>query len=676
MRGIVARFLEVTAQTAPVAAPAAPAPTPVSPMLDAAAVTQALLALIADRTGYPVAMLEPDLNLEADLGIDSIKRVEILGALRADLLPDAGDALRSAMGPVSREKTVRGIVARFLEVTAAAASAPAPQAITPTAAQPAVDPMPDLAAWPARFVMAPHPIDAPAPVEWVVRGGVYVLTDDGAGVAQGLAARITARGGVARLLDAALDLADDRGLRAAVADIGSAAAGLIHCAPLRAGPDFEAMTLADWTAAVDGTTRAFYTLLSALGPVLAARSDAVVLCATAMGGGFGFDLSDLAQPAMGGAPGLLKTVAKEWHAVHCRAVDFATGSAPRERIAALDEEAGRKDGTVEVGQRGAERLGLFAEARPITPALDAPPVLDRDSVVLVTGGARGITARIALQLARSFHPRLVLLGSSPVPEAVEAPETAGLADPRALKEALIAAARRAGQPVAPAAIEATFRAVIKAREVRAALAAMTAAGARVEYLACDVRDSAAFRAAIADVRARHGRIDGVVHGAGVIEDKLILDKEVASFDNVVHLKTASAFTLAQALDPATVKFLVFFTSVAGRFGNRGQGDYGAANEIVSKLARRLDARWPGRVKAISWGPWDSGGMVSPEIRAQFAAMRIEPIPPALGVQALEIEATQGPRDEPEVVWGRGPWQDDDPGQARLPATGARYEAAE
>jgi len=379
---------------------------------------------------------------------------------------------------------------------------------------------------------------------------------------------------------------------------------------------------------------------------------------------------------MGGAPGLLKTVAKEWHAVHCRAVDFATGSAPRERIAALDEEAGRKDGTVEVGQRGAERLGLFAEARPITPALDAPPVLDRDSVVLVTGGARGITARIALQLARSFHPRLVLLGSSPVPEAVEAPETAGLADPRALKEALIAAARRAGQPVAPAAIEATFRAVIKAREVRAALAAMTAAGARVEYLACDVRDSAAFRAAIADVRARHGRIDGVVHGAGVIEDKLILDKEVASFDNVVHLKTASAFTLAQALDPATVKFLVFFTSVAGRFGNRGQGDYGAANEIVSKLARRLDARWPGRVKAISWGPWDSGGMVSPEIRAQFAAMRIEPIPPALGVQALEIEATQGPRDEPEVVWGRGPWQDDDPGQARLPATGARYEAAE
>jgi len=116
--------------------------------------------------------------------------------------------------------------------------------------------------------------------------------------------------------------------------------------------------------------------------------------------------------------------------------------------------------------------------------------------------------------------------------------------------------------------------------------------------------------------------------------------------------------------------------VAGRFGNRGQGDYGAANEIVSKLARRLDARWPGRVKAISWGPWDSGGMVSPEIRAQFAEMRIEPIPPALGVQALELEATQGPRDEPEVVWGRGPWQDDDPGQARLPATGARYEAAE
>ena len=107
----------------------------------------------------------------------------------------------------------------------------------------------------------------------------------------------------------------------------------------------------------------------------------------------------------------------------------------------------------------------------------------------------------------------------------------------------------------------------------------------------------------------------------------------------------------------TVKCLVFFTSVAGRFGNRGQGDYGASNEIVSKLARTLDATVPGRVVAISWGPWDSGGMVTAEIKAQFSRLGIEAIDPANGVAALEVELQKGAAGEPEVVWGRGPWEE-------------------
>jgi NAD(P)-dependent dehydrogenase (short-subunit alcohol dehydrogenase family) len=104
---------------------------------------------------------------------------------------------------------------------------------------------------------------------------------------------------------------------------------------------------------------------------------------------------------------------------------------------------------------------------------------------------------------------------------------------------------------------------------------------------------------------------------------------------------------------------VFFTSVAGRLGNRGQGDYGAANETVSKLARQLAAEWPStRVVAISWGPWDAGGMVSPEVRAQFDRLGIEPIDPRLGEQAFWLEVTRGANEEPEVVWGRGPWEND------------------
>ncbi len=53
-----------------------------------AALTAVLLEVVAEKTGYPTEMLEPSMQLDADLGIDSIKRVEILSALQ-ERLPDA-----------------------------------------------------------------------------------------------------------------------------------------------------------------------------------------------------------------------------------------------------------------------------------------------------------------------------------------------------------------------------------------------------------------------------------------------------------------------------------------------------------------------------------------------------------------------------------------------------------
>ena len=65
--------------------PAVAAPVPVSvpsAAYDAAALTEALLKVVSEKTGYPMEMLELNTDMESDLGIDSIKRVEIMGAMR------------------------------------------------------------------------------------------------------------------------------------------------------------------------------------------------------------------------------------------------------------------------------------------------------------------------------------------------------------------------------------------------------------------------------------------------------------------------------------------------------------------------------------------------------------------------------------------------------------------
>jgi NAD(P)-dependent dehydrogenase (short-subunit alcohol dehydrogenase family) len=147
----------------------------------------------------------------------------------------------------------------------------------------------------------------------------------------------------------------------------------------------------------------------------------------------------------------------------------------------------------------------------------------------------------------------------------------------------------------------------------------------------------------------------VIHAAGVIEDKLLVDKQPDSFDRVVDTKLAGAFALSRALRPQRLRFLVFFASVAGRFGNVGQADYGAANEALNKLALRLDASWPGRVVSINWGPWAGSGMASPTIQQRFTGRGIVPIQPRAGCQAFEDELRDGRKGDVEVVLGDGPW---------------------
>jgi NAD(P)-dependent dehydrogenase (short-subunit alcohol dehydrogenase family) len=276
--------------------------------------------------------------------------------------------------------------------------------------------------------------------------------------------------------------------------------------------------------------------------------------------------------------------------------------------------------------------------------------------VLITGGARGITAEIACELALRYGPTLLLVGRSPLPEREEAPETAGLTSPKELKAALASKMRGSGQAVTPPQIEAAHASLLRDREIRRNMAAMVAAGASVHYYQVDARDELAFGELIGEIYRSYGRLDGVIHGAGIIEDRLIEDKRPDSFDRVFDTKVKSALTLATKLRSDSLRFLVFFSSVAGRFGNRGQSDYAAANEVLNKLAIYLNGEWPGRVLAINWGPWRTTGMASAEVQRQFAERGVQLIPPSAGCRLLDEELRFGRKGQVEVIIGDGPWE--------------------
>ncbi|MCB0971951.1 MAG: SDR family NAD(P)-dependent oxidoreductase, partial [Acidimicrobiales bacterium] len=179
------------------------------------------------------------------------------------------------------------------------------------------------------------------------------------------------------------------------------------------------------------------------------------------------------------------------------------------------------------------------------------------------------------------------------------------------------------------------------REMRATMAHLASFGATVSYVAADVR-SADFGDLLDGIRTRHGRLDGVIHGAGVLADHFLRDKTAEDFDAVFGTKVDGARVILDRLDG--LRFVVLFGSISGVVGNRGQTDYAAANDALDALAARHDGTHGCRVVSIDWGPWAGGGMVSPELEREYTRRGIGTIDPDDGVMALlhEVGEATGP----------------------------------
>ena len=121
------------------------------------------------------------------------------------------------------------------------------------------------------------------------------------------------------------------------------------------------------------------------------------------------------------------------------------------------------------------------------------------------------------------------------------------------------------------------------RELRATIARIKHSGGDCRYVVGDVQDEPAVRAALADVRAAWGPITGIVHGAGVLADRFLLDKTEEQFRRVFDTKVLGLRVLLGATREDPIDTIVLFSSVAARCGNQGQCDYAMANEVLNKV---------------------------------------------------------------------------------------------
>jgi len=125
---------------APAPAAAAPAPAAASPGVDRAEVLQRLITVVAAKTGYDVGEIDPGYELEADLGIDTVKQAEIFAEVRDAYGLERDDSFKLADYP-----TVAKLAGWLADKAAGAAPAPAPAPV----AAPVPTPTPSAVAPPA-----------------------------------------------------------------------------------------------------------------------------------------------------------------------------------------------------------------------------------------------------------------------------------------------------------------------------------------------------------------------------------------------------------------------------------------------------------------------------------------------------------------------------------------------
>lgn len=603
--------------------------------LDTEGLTLSLLEIISERTGYPSEMLEPNLDLEADLGIDSIKRIEIFNSFRKLLPLEIQQDLEGNLEQLAGLKTLEAISNWIANLK----TAPLKQAETATESAPKTT--------------ATQALQGPKYLSEIRRGLVKVVED------QDFSSKTVTYAKNALLVcdDTEFGAVIEKKLKAEGVKVKSVRLDQID--RLKDGT-----YLPEWTFFLPGANaEANRTELALLALAkwfeLALKNTKLdkkpALCvATAMNGRFGENPGlDVVKNAenlalQGILAGMTNTIGRELGSqIASLYIDIDPSDDKKSQAETfISRTAQALEANGEFGFRDGKHYKLEvapAELEEKTSDLD----LNATSMVLVTGGARGITAEIAIELAKRYGCHLVLVGRAQKPNA-ESDLTQGLYSTKEIKAALIESAKASGKSVSIAEIEHQYQQIIKDREIRDNLASLEKYAASVRYHSLDVRDEAQFSELIGSIYDFHGNIDGVIHGAGVIEDSFIANKTEESFKRVVDTKIKPVLTLIKKLRFQTLSFLHLFSSVVGRTGNPGQIDYVAANEGLNKLARLIDRNTSAKVGSLMWGPWRAG-MAQVELEDLFASHGWAMIDPVEGRQAYMSDLMYAPKGDVEVM---------------------------
>jgi malonyl CoA-acyl carrier protein transacylase len=622
-------------------------------------VTEEVLDMIAEKTGYPKDMLDIDLDMEADLGIDTVKQAELFATIRENYGLPREEGLKLKDYP-----TIRHCVKFVMDGSASSPAKPtAPKTETIDTAETAKPSAPHSDSK-IRFEIdiVPAELEKEENRKLSTKRPVLIFSDNSAltrsfqsellhmNVPNHVFTSLKSKSKNTTNVDWS-NMDELQKILKKHADSNGPIQGILYllgCSHKKfdkhSNPHDETVKM----------VMPLFIGCKVFEKHLANHEDDItpfISICMQLDGGLGYTYANKAfDPVYGSLSGAVQCLRKDMYELtktNTKLIDFE----PEESLETITQK------TLFEILKGDERLSVCYPKSGKRHTTHAVPVyLNKDSLnydlfgktFIITGGGRGLGALFSKITAQRFKSRILIFDIIKV--SPDTPKWAAMNDDELKKiktqmwNELKADKTKKATPVM---LEREFAKVTDSVTLYRNMEEIKKLGAEVEYFYCDVTDNKMMDSALSKIKNKYGKIDGLVHFAGLERSKLVNEKTIEEFFTVFDVKANSAMAFVASEVVKKTGFYVFISSIAGKFGNLGQSDYAAASDYIAKLALSL-TRQGIRAVSVDMSGYASIGMaVRPGVEAFLKSQGLIFLDPNEGMSAICDEIVYG--KVPEIV---------------------------
>ena|GEM_PF-944842 len=639
-----------------------------------------LVESFAEATGYPVEVIEPDLDLEADLGIDSVKQAEVVASVSESVGVATGDSDFAGVSTV-REFASRLASLQFGDVVGQLNSVTMIPAASAASAEPGVEPVDfgtekDHA---GRYILRAVPRELPqreSSVPFYSGLRILVVGSDDERITADMASQLEAGGAeVITLQFVESEPVGGLGQKKfvqKVSDFDEVRAEALHreigkIQGVVWAHSFASVNVSDplnsnlFRAKWNESFNLLFILCQEFwGELQEAGDNGFVTSLTRTANAFGA-APRAAEDVIGAlAVGFLKSLVKELPGIKFRFIDMPW--ADRDQIGSrLTQELAHVEGShdADIAYLDGQRYVLKVVPEEIErPAEDPTSTRAFDQVTIFSGGSRGITLECALALAEALPGTLVLLGTSSTDNEIAQPYLELSADDfEAAKPEILASLHQRYPDMRPTDLMSLYNRIGNHRALAETMRRIESSGLndRVHYRTCDITNAEDVKRSVNEIAGEFGSIKRIVHGAGLGSLGTLPKKDRNYGLKLLQVKLDGFYHLVSSAMSHGLEEGIAFTSISGHFGMDGQTDYTAASALMSMICSQLSILQPSlRWTAMDWTAWSATGMAThPSVRQiQEGERGLEYISPGEGQRHFVREVLGGLPRTQVMFFGR------------------------